>query len=71
MIRNELQSLCNKAKEWESVANSGKSDACIMVLELMDTEEYGNNYCGALREVLNAFPEINRGELEKELDRYI
>lgn len=42
-----------------------------MVLELMDTDEYGNNYCSALEAVLTAFPEINRGELEKELDRYI
>ncbi len=71
MTRNELQGLCNKAKELENIANSGKSDACIMVLELMDTDEYGNNYCSALEAVFTAFPEINRGELEKELDRYI
>lgn len=71
MTRNELQSLCDKAKKWENIANSGKSDACIMVLELMDTDEYGNNYCGALDAILTAFPEVSRDELEKELDKYI
>lgn len=42
-----------------------------MVLRLMDTEEYSGNYCRALDLVLELFPEINRAELEKELDKYI
>lgn len=71
MTRNELQSLCDKAKKWEYIANSGKSDACIMVLELMETDEYSCNYCGALDAVLTAFQEVNRDELERELDKYI
>lgn len=71
MTRNELQSICNKAKQYPSVANSGKSDAAIMVLELMDTDEYSNDYCGALCEVLTAFPELSRDGLEAELDKYI
>lgn len=42
-----------------------------MVLRLMDTGEYSNNYCKALALVLELFPEIDRAELEKELDKYI
>ena len=42
-----------------------------MVLRLMDTEEYGCDYCGALNLVLELFPEIDRAELEKELDRFV
>lgn len=42
-----------------------------MVLRLMDTEEYSENYCRALALVLELFPEINRAELEEELDKYI
>lgn len=71
MTREELQSICNKAKQYSHVANSGKSDAAIMVLELMDTDEYSNDYCDALYEVLTAFPELDRDGLETELDKYI
>ena len=78
MTRKELQSLCDNAKAWEAEMErkygrrkSGKSDACIMVLELMDTDEYDCNYCGALDAVLTAFPEVSRDELEKELNKYI
>ena len=42
-----------------------------MVLRLMDTEEYSNNYCRSLALVLELFPEVNRKDLEKELDKYI
>lgn len=48
-----------------------KSIFAAMVLRLMDTEEYSNNYCRALDLVLGLFPEVNRAELEKELDKYI
>lgn len=80
MTRNELQNLCDEARKWLEVSykkgytkinGNVKSDACLMVLELMDTEEHANNYCSALREVLNAFPEVDRDELETELDRFI
>ena len=47
------------------------SNHALMALLLMETEEYANNYCGALCEVLAAFPEVNRDELETELDRFI
>lgn len=50
--------------------NHYKSIPCTMVLRLMDTEEYSNNYCKALALVLKLFPEIDRAELEKELDKY-
>lgn len=42
-----------------------------MVLCLMDSEQYANDYCGALKEVLTNFPEVDRDALEKELDKYI
>lgn len=48
-----------------------KSFFCTLVLRLMDTETYGNNYCQALNLVLELFPEIDRVKLEKELDKYI
>ena len=51
--------------------SNGKSVWCTMVLRLMDTEEYSNNYCRSLALVLELFPEVNRKELEKELDKYI
>lgn len=51
--------------------NHYKSIPCTMVLRLMDTEEYSNNYSGALAFVLKIFPEVNRNELEKELDQFI
>ena len=51
--------------------NHYKSIPCAMVLRLMDTEEYSENYCRALDLVLGLFPEIDRAELEKELDKYI
>lgn len=44
---------------------------CAMVLRLMDTEEYGCDYCGALDLVLKLFPKINRAELEYELDQFV
>lgn len=48
-----------------------KSIYCSMVLRLMDTEKFANNYCGSLSLVCELFPEINVAELEKELDKYI
>ena len=53
------------------IGNHYKSIPCTMVLRLMDTEEYSENYCRALALVLELFPEINRAELEEELDKYI
>ena len=44
---------------------------CSMVLRLMDTENYANNYCDSLSLVLELFPEIDREKLEKELDKYV
>ena len=49
--------------------NHYRSIPCTMVLRLMDTEEYCNNYCRALDLVLKLFPEIDRAKLEKELDQ--
>lgn len=48
-----------------------KSIYCIMVLRMMDTEKFANNYSGALNFVCELFPEIDSDELEKELDKYI
>lgn len=48
-----------------------KSIFCSMVLRLMDSEDYGNNYCKSLKLVLGIFPEVDREELEKELDKYV
>lgn len=50
---------------------SSKSIFCSMVLRLMDTEEYGCNYCRSLDLVLTLFPEVDRKLLEYELDKYL
>lgn len=73
MTRNELQAMADNAREFhvKTRGNVLMSDPAYMVLELMETEEHANNYYGALREVLAAFPEVNRDELEMELDRFI
>ena len=71
MFREEFKRLCEQAKKHPNVAKSGKSDYCIMVLELMDTEVYANDYCGALDAVCCAYPYVSRRELETELNKYI
>lgn len=73
MTRDELQAMADAARAWtvKMHGKDTKSDAAHMVLELMETDSHANNYCAALREVLNAFPEVNREELEAELDRFI
>lgn len=68
MTRNELQAMADSRRKHGS---HPASDPALIVLLLMETEEHANNYCSALREVLNAFPEVDRDELEAELDRFI
>lgn len=68
MTRNELQAMADSRRKHGA---HPASDPALIVLLLMETEEYANNYCSALREVLTAFPEIDRDELETELDRFI
>lgn len=51
--------------------NSEKSIFATMVLRMMDTEKFSNNYCESLSLVCELFPEIDREELENELDKYI
>lgn len=73
MTRNELKAMADNVRDFH-VKTRGKalmSAPAYMVLGLMETEEYTNNYCGALREALDAFPEVNRDDLETELDRFI
>lgn len=48
-----------------------KSIFCSMVLRLMDTERYANDYCNSLNLVFELFPEIDREKLEKELEKYV
>lgn len=68
MTRNELQAMADNHRKH---GNHPASDPALLVLLLMETEEHANSYCSALREVLAAFPEVNRDELETELDRFI
>lgn len=68
MTRNELQAMADSRREHGA---HPASDPALMVLLLMETEDHSNDYCSALREVLQAFPEVNRDELESELDKYI
>lgn len=68
MTGKELQAMVDNRRAYGS---HPASDPALIVLILMETDEYANDYCSALREVLNAFPEIDRVELETELDRFI
>ena len=68
MTRNELQAMADNRRKY---GNHPASTPALLVLLLMETEGHANNYCSALREVLAAFPEVNRDELETELDRFI
>ena len=72
-LPGELQAMADGVKAYNARMNRPNvvSDYAYMVLELMETETHANNYCAALREVLDAFPEVNREELEAELDRFI
>lgn len=42
-----------------------------LVLSLMETTEFGNDYCGALSQVLAWFPNVNKPVLEAQLDKWI
>ena len=68
MTRSELQTMADSHRKYRQ---HPASDPALIILLLMETEEHANNYCSALREMLAAFPEINRDELETELDRFI
>lgn len=68
MTRNELQAISDRRRAYGS---HPASDPALIVLLLMETEEHANDYCSALREVMDAFPEVDRDELETELDRYV
>lgn len=48
-----------------------KSIFCSMVLRLMDTQEYSCNYCKSINLVLELFPEVDREQLEGELDKWV
>jgi len=51
--------------------HSERSIFATMVLRLMETEKFSNNYCESLNTVCELFPEIDRQKLEKELNKYI
>ena len=56
----------------ESVNEAQKSPAAKMVLQLMDKDpDGGGNYEVALKKALAKFKNVNKTELEKELDLYI
>lgn len=73
MTKEKALQLVEQAKDYDMNIHGKvmKSDAAYMVLELMDTEEFGNNYCASLNYVTNTFPEIDIDELDVELNRYI
>lgn len=47
-----------------------KSQPCSELLQLLDSQE-SPDYCESLKFVLSKYPELNRADLEKELDVYI
>ena len=56
----------------ESLNEAQKSPAAKMVLQLMDKDpDGGGNYEVALKKALTKFKNVNKAELEKELDLYI
>jgi len=55
---------------YESVNETKKSSAAKMVLQLMDSDEDAD-YEGSLKKALEKFKDVDKAELEKELDLYI
>ena len=51
--------------------HSERSIFATMVLRLMETEKFANDYSTSLKLVCELFPEINIVDLERELNRYI
>lgn len=64
MKNNEIDILYN-------YIHSERSIFATMVLRLMETEKFANDYSTSLKLVCELFPEINIVDLERELDRYI
>ena len=48
-----------------------KSSACSLVLQLMETRKYSNNYCKTLRIALLLCPNVDKAKLEEELNLYL
>lgn len=71
MSETEKQIIRLSKSVLSSSFNQEKSVFCSMVLRLMDTAEYANNYCDSLDLILKLFPEVDRKRLEKELDKYV
>lgn len=69
MTRQELDAIY--ADTQKRFPQPHKTKQCRLVLILMDSDEFSNNYCGALDEVLREYPETNREELERELNNYV
>lgn len=63
----DIKLVVKEAKQFPDVAKSGKSDACIAVLECMDM---GFTYMHSVRMALAEY-EVDRNALENELNRYI
>lgn len=63
----DIKRVVREAKQFPNVVKSGKSDACIAVLECMDK---GFTYMSSVRMALNEY-DCDRDELENELDKYI
>ena len=64
MKNNEMDILYN-------YIHSERSIFATMVLRLMETEKFANDYSTSLKLICELFPEINIVDLERELDRYI
>lgn len=71
LTKRRIDMKADESKLRKNLEKQGKSIFCTMVLRLMDTEQYGNNYCKSLDLVLALFPEADREQLEKELDKYV
>lgn len=71
MTRTEKQIIKLSKSVLKCNLKDEKSIFCSMALRLMDTQEYSCNYCKSINLVLELFPEVDREQLERELDKWV
>ena len=72
LMKDLKQAVKKGLVKFESVNEAQKSPAAKMVLQLMDKDpDGGGNYEVALKKALAKFKNVDKVELEKELDLYV
>jgi hypothetical protein len=71
-INGEISKLIyNYIHDFVCLIDIKKSVGCSLILQLMDTRKYSNNYRKALRIALLLCPNVDKVKLENELNLYL